>query len=787
MLLNDHKAGMEGLDKGKINKIIMDASKGSRFYENERKKEDQVNKRIEEQRRKMKEITPTQLKDGELQADSILEDFDGMRDLSRTIVHIDMDMFYAAVEMRDNPSLRDKPMAVGGLSMLSTSNYHARKFGVRAAMPGFIGKKLCPELVIVPLNFDKYTAVSKQVRDILSDYDSNFCPMSLDEAYLDMTDHVIKRSRFSDKERTYLLRKVDKHQNVCLCDLNETIWEEEIQKSQNNCEENNVSSLNNCDTKDRNMDAKTNYSDTESPNVLRSSDTVCVICGKPLPDFEKKTFGFNVEDAVREMRSRIEQRTTLTASAGIAPNMMLAKICSDRNKPNGQYIIQNNKDAVMEFIKDLPIRKISGIGKVTEKMLNALGIQTTTDLYHQRALLFHLYSQISFHYFMRICLGIGSTTVERESGRKSMSTERTFREISTPIELYAKCRELSEALAEDLKEEELKGKTVGIKVKTVKFEVKTRVQTLPEYTCDVDTIFTAARDLLRIEIQNVAPQPLRLRLMGVRMSGLLHQTMCKKQQNTLTSLLKKMESTQQSVSSSKSSATSFVKMEGITEQPSVNCDENICTYANEERSLIEKNCLSLPEIPDQDAYSENDMCYNEVNHNKEYHNKLINDKTQDEIGSNIDSCGNPDQEEITSDDPVTSSTHEDTVKQLDQIDGSKQTVKSVIDKRQESSLKIDTAGQESTQKVTQKFNTTQKVTPPTQRVTPTKGDSTSTKDDLSLEKDTMEKLVCPVCFMEQSQADLDSFNQHVDSCLNKDAIMQILTEQKSWQKPAAKR
>lgn len=89
---------------------------------------------------------------------------------------------------------RDKPMAVGSTGMLSTSNYAARKFGVRAAMPGFIGKKLCPELIIVPPNFTKYKAVSKEVQEVFSQYDPGFSPMSLDEAYLDITEYLQKNS-----------------------------------------------------------------------------------------------------------------------------------------------------------------------------------------------------------------------------------------------------------------------------------------------------------------------------------------------------------------------------------------------------------------------------------------------------------------------------------------------------------------------------------------------------------------------------------------------------------------
>uniref|UniRef100_A0A672KT58 Polymerase (DNA directed) kappa n=1 Tax=Sinocyclocheilus grahami TaxID=75366 RepID=A0A672KT58_SINGR len=96
--------------------------------------------------------------------------------LGRVIVHVDMDTFYAAVEMRDCPELKDKLMAVGSMSMLSTSNYHSIRFG-----------KLCPNLFIVLTNFDKYRAVSAQ---IFSEYDPHFMPMSLDEACLDITDMV---------------------------------------------------------------------------------------------------------------------------------------------------------------------------------------------------------------------------------------------------------------------------------------------------------------------------------------------------------------------------------------------------------------------------------------------------------------------------------------------------------------------------------------------------------------------------------------------------------------------
>ena len=83
------------------------------------------------------------------------------RDLTRTWMHIDMDMFYAACEIRDDPRLADKPVAVGDIQMIATANYIARKYGVRSAMPGFIGCILCPELVLVPPDFVKYSAVAE--------------------------------------------------------------------------------------------------------------------------------------------------------------------------------------------------------------------------------------------------------------------------------------------------------------------------------------------------------------------------------------------------------------------------------------------------------------------------------------------------------------------------------------------------------------------------------------------------------------------------------------------------
>ncbi|XP_063996129.1 DNA polymerase kappa isoform X3 [Pogoniulus pusillus] len=510
MGLNDNKAGMQGLDKEKINKIIMKATKGSRFYENELKKDQQVNQRIEKMMQLKEKIMTQQLLKAQLQVDKIVTELEQRRNLNNTIVHIDMDAFYAAVEMRDNPELKEKPIAVGSMSMLSTSNYHARRFGVRAAMPGFIAKKLCPHLTIVPLNFEKYTQVSKEVREILAEYDPSFMPMGLDEAYLNITEHLEERVNWPEDKRTFFFGK-------------ESVTEK--------------------DKDDVNMSANFNEGGYSSSPVLFEDNTPLMDDYSEQRDGKQSVensvvFGTSAEEAVKEIRFRIEQKTQLTASAGIAPNTMLAKMCSDRNKPNGQCRIVPERQAVLDFLKDLPIRKVPGIGKVTEKMLRALGIVTCSELYQQRALLSLLFSEASWHNFLEISLGLGSTHLEKDGERKSMSTERTFSEINTAEDQYRLCRELCRDLAQELQKEGLKGKTVTLKLKNVNFEVKTRALTGLSSVSTEEEIFAVAKELLATEIDSSAPHPLRIRLMGVRVSGFLSEDEKKYQQKSITSFFK---------------------------------------------------------------------------------------------------------------------------------------------------------------------------------------------------------------------------------------------------------
>lgn len=439
MALNDHKAGMEGLDKEKINQIIFEASKGSKYYENEKKKEKRVKEKIKSFKDLMKTFSEADYQIAKREVNSFVKKVKCERDFSRIIVHIDMDAFYAAVETRDNPSLKDIPMAVGSNSMLCTSNYAARKFGVRAAMPGFIAKKLCPNLTIIPTNFAKYREISAQVRQIIGEYDPNFCGVGLDEAYLDLTDYMN--------------------------DIFESI---------------KVSNIKDMKLHKQNL----------------------------------------VERTVAELREKIFLKTQLTASAGIASNIMLAKVCSDMNKPNGQYYLQPQKDIIHTFLHDLPIRKVSGIGRVSEQILNELGINKCGHLYEKKELLYLLFSEISFQHFLRISLGISSTMLDHESERKSMSAETTFQEISEPEKLFQICKDLCEGLANDLQKENLAGKSVTVKFKFVNFEVKTRTRTIQEYINASKEIFSVAKEIIQSQINACRPGKLKLRLLGVRVSEL---------------------------------------------------------------------------------------------------------------------------------------------------------------------------------------------------------------------------------------------------------------------------
>ncbi|KAI8327573.1 hypothetical protein EDC96DRAFT_531684 [Choanephora cucurbitarum] len=412
-----NKAGLGNVDKEKINQIIYEASKGSAFFERERKRDEAVTKRIHAILTKYEAIKEQDLTFERNIVDNMISDLEDTRDLSQCICHIDMDAFYASVEELENPDLKKVPMAVGGMSMLCTSNYLARQYGVRSAMPGFIALKLCPELKIIPLHFPKYRVASAKVREVFRKYDPNFLPMSLDEAYLNLTEYL-------------------------------------------------------------------------------------------------KTTDLTPSELVQQIRQEIFDSTQLTASAGIACNRTLSKVCSDINKPNGQYYLPINRASIVDFVKTMRVRQIPGVGRVTERVLEALGVTTCGDIYPHRAVLYKLLSPVSFQFMLKSYLGISSTTLLSDAERKSISVERTFSAMSDPDQLFKKLKELSELLEKDLEKANMMGRNLNIKLKSVTYEVRIRSKTFPSHIWTATDIYRFAKQLLMKEL------PVNIRLMGIRVSNL---------------------------------------------------------------------------------------------------------------------------------------------------------------------------------------------------------------------------------------------------------------------------
>lgn len=248
----------------------------------------------------------------------------------RKIIHIDMDCFYAAVEMREDPSLVGKPVAVGGSAnqrgVLTTCNYEARKFGLHSAMATATALKKCPNLILLPVNMPLYKAVSAQIHQIFHRYTDIIEALSLDEAYLDVSD----------------------------CEL---------------------------------------YSGSATW----------------------------IAEAIR---NDIFNELKLTASAGVAPLKFLAKIASDQNKPNGQFVI--TPDGVQNFVKNLPLAKIPGVGKVTNEKLKQLGFETCGDIQQaEKAMIYREFGKFGQRLW-DFSHGIDERIVEPYRPRRSLAVENTL-------------------------------------------------------------------------------------------------------------------------------------------------------------------------------------------------------------------------------------------------------------------------------------------------------------------------------------------------------------------------
>ncbi|KAF5399764.1 DNA polymerase kappa subunit [Paragonimus heterotremus] len=600
-----NKAGMEGLDKQTIMQIILENSKGSKFYENELRRERLLHQQIEAKLRQIRSLTPAMVQSAEHEADKLLERIEKRRCFSRCVVHFDMDAFFAAVEIRDQPELRFLPVAVGSNSMLSTSNYIARRYGVRAGLPGFLGKKLCPNLRIIPPDFARYTAASHVVRDVLREYatiagtrtsspvkdqaDVNnttksvvaMVTASLDEAYVDLTNHLDERATWPEEKRSFWPR-VNRSAPMLVCRCHNQVVRKTGPHVLSTSPPKTATSTD--------VPIESTYLDESSSNSAFGEETkvdeelaVCKNCGLLLKS-GLRVFGTSAWDAVREIRFRIFCATKLTCSAGIGPNTLIAKVASDWSKPRGQFEVTCSVEAVNEFMRQLPVRKVPGIGHVTERRLEAFGVYCCHDLIEKRGILWHVSSHSAMTYYLRIALGHSEDDWLPQSralnlcslsepksgnkllcpnaaavsdvdsnqgflglGRKSMSVERTFPDTSDPDALMLRCRQLAAMLSIDLKEEHVKGRALTVKLKLDSFEVRSRSQPLPDYTNDAEVIATFATEILREEMLNEknaitavkhnaststcssgsqSPRVLTLRLMGLRMSTLLPVEMC---------------------------------------------------------------------------------------------------------------------------------------------------------------------------------------------------------------------------------------------------------------------
>jgi DNA polymerase IV len=340
----------------------------------------------------------------------------------RKIVHLDMDAFYASVEQRDDPQLRGKPVVVawrGNRSVVCAASYEARRFGVRSAMPAIRAERLCPEAIFVPPDFVRYRAVSRLTREIFKRHTDLIEPLSLDEAYLDVT---------------------------------------------------------------------------ENKSDLSTATRVA-----------------------RAIREQIRQELHLTASAGVAPNKFLAKIASDWRKPDGLFVIQpEDPEDIDAFLPPLAVGRIPGVGKVTQRRLEELGVKTVGDLRAKE--LPELESRFG-RYGVRLyelARGIDHSAVVPDRPAQSISAEDTFERDVPLAETEPMILRLAEEVWAASRKESRIARTVVLKLKTSEFHILTRSHTplSPPSSC---AELTAIALSLRERVDRGPGQ--RFRLAGVGLSN----------------------------------------------------------------------------------------------------------------------------------------------------------------------------------------------------------------------------------------------------------------------------
>jgi DNA polymerase-4 len=336
--------------------------------------------------------------------------------MRRVIAHVDMDAFYVSVELHRRPELRGLPVVVAGTgprAVVTTASYEARKFGVFSATPAARARRLCPQAVFLPPDFELYRARSREVMAVLHDHVERVQVVGLDEAYLDLT------------------------------------------------------------------------------------------------PFERP------KAAARRVKHAVGERTGLTCSIGIGPNMLVAKVASDADKPDG-FTVLSREMACERFAGASP-GLIPGIGPKTVARLEHEGITTLGALAatgDER--LSELFGSRLGPHLRRLACFEDERPLELERRAKSESRETTFDHDIEGLEaLEPILTRLSAELCETLVKQDSRGRTIGIKVRLDDFSTHTRARTRPEPTNDVDVVTAVAGDLLR---DFDPPRPVRL--LGVRVAGL---------------------------------------------------------------------------------------------------------------------------------------------------------------------------------------------------------------------------------------------------------------------------
>lgn len=339
--------------------------------------------------------------------------------LQRKIIHFDMDAFYAAIEIRDNPVLKGKPVIVGGSpnsrSVVCTASYEARKYGIHSAMACAKAARLCKEAIFIEPHFEKYHEASLHIRDVFKKYTALIEPLSLDEAFLDVT---------------------------------------------------------------------------QNPE------------------------GLYAVTIAKRIQKEIQDGLGLTGSAGVAPNKLIAKIASDIKKPNGLTVVL--PEQVTSFMSNLPLRKIHGIGPATEKRLAALGLKVCSDVWKYSLADLSLHFGNMADWLYEQSQGIDERPVETEWVRKSLGKEETFPvDLLDVFSLKNELTKLSQAVSKHLITDNLKGKTITLKVKYDNFEQITRSQTLEHFIQEDTIIFAVATKLL----DKTEAGRRKIRLLGISVSN----------------------------------------------------------------------------------------------------------------------------------------------------------------------------------------------------------------------------------------------------------------------------